>query len=89
MSWEEGGVHFQTDSLVFFTDGSLLVERESSGQASVYNAAIYRKVALGRYTTIFQAYIYAILLAFSSKDDLIEERLQFTYAQIDGQFLKQ
>ncbi|KAJ8926410.1 hypothetical protein NQ314_021196 [Rhamnusium bicolor] len=83
--WSEGRIDFRPDSLVCYTDGSRLATRSSSG-AGIYleGKEVQESFALGSYTTVFQAEVYAIL-AVAGRAEVRNGAEQIIYICSDSQ----
>ena len=66
--WDQKTTPFPADSLICYTDGSRLEDRGTAG-AGIYvgNKGIRESYALGRFTTVFQAEVFAIMKAASNE----------------------
>ena len=56
--WETGGPNTRDGSIIFYTDGSKLAKRVGAG---ITGPGVNLAIAMGKWPTVFQAEIYAIL----------------------------
>ncbi|KAJ8982626.1 hypothetical protein NQ317_002677 [Molorchus minor] len=66
--WEQNRVIFPPQSLVCYTDGSRVANSRSGAGICLEGKEVQQSYALGSHTTVFQAEVFAILMAASREE---------------------